>query len=150
VLGRLPYYDSSASPAQWIIGYQYMGGMTNWNTGAGARPARSPIKTSTSRPHWALAADPLIRVNSAWGTGGGTPLYAWDDLPPHKAVGSKRPAGGNQVFIDGSGRWIKYETMSLFHQYNGGARQFFWYQDSSDFDTATLNTLTVISAKNFQ
>src|SRR5260370_6510484 len=30
VQGKLPYYDGGASPPQWIIGYQYMGGMTNW------------------------------------------------------------------------------------------------------------------------
>src|SRR5215831_15627848 len=38
-IGKLPYYDTTApapgpdSPAgQWVLGYEYMGGMTNWST----------------------------------------------------------------------------------------------------------------------
>src|SRR5215469_17762578 len=30
-IGKLPYFDNTASPPQWIIGYIYLGGMTNWN-----------------------------------------------------------------------------------------------------------------------
>ena len=28
---------------QWVLGYQYFGGITNWNNPAGSFPARSPV-----------------------------------------------------------------------------------------------------------
>jgi prepilin-type N-terminal cleavage/methylation domain-containing protein len=155
VQGRLPYYDGGSSPAQWIIGYEYMGAMPNWNTQVGMRTAHSPIKLANSKPYWALAADPLIRVSGTWGTSGGSPQYAWDDLPTHRNPQSKAPAGGNEVFTDGSARWFKYETMYLFHNYSGatGLRQFFWYQDPQDFASGaspiTSADLQAMSAKNF-
>jgi len=155
VQGKLPYYDPGASPPQWIIGYQYMGGMTNWGwNDDGKHQPHSPIKLGSSKSSWALAADPLVRVNGVWGAGGGSagvPLYAWDGLPPHRNGASRPPAGGNEVFGDGSARWYKYETMSLFHTYNGasGARNFFWYQDPTDFEPALLSALPTLSAKNY-
>ena len=156
VQGKLPYYDGGAAPAQWIIGYQYMGGMTNWNTALGNRAAHSPIKIATSRAYWALAGCPLVRGSGGWGGLGGTPQYAWDDIPEHKKIGSSTPEGGNEVFADGSAKWIKYETMYLFHEYNGatGARQFFWYQDATDFadrtPAITGADLNALSAKNYK
>ncbi len=156
VQGKLPYYDSSSSPPQWIIGYQYMGGMTNWGwNNGGMHPAHSPVRLSSARASWALAADPLVRVAGAWGGGGGptgVPRYAWDDLPSHKNPGSKTPAGGNQLFVDASARWHKYEMMSLFHTYSGatGQRGFFWYQDPADFEPALLSALPTLSALNYK
>jgi prepilin-type N-terminal cleavage/methylation domain-containing protein len=153
VVGKLPYYDSPNQ--QWIIAYEYMGGMTNWNTPVGVRTGHSPIKLGNARPYWTLAADALVRGSTGWGTLGGTPQYAWDDIPPHRNPGSQRPAGGNQVFADGSASWNKYETMNCFHQYNGatGLRMFFWYQDPSDFAQAVLpissGDLATTSSKNY-
>jgi len=50
---------------------------------------------------------------------------------PSPADVGKTPAGGNEVFADGSVQWIKYERMYLLSQYVGGSgpRQFFWYQE---------------------
>ena len=153
VQGKLPYFDTTASPRQWIIGYEYMGGMTNWNTAVGTRRARSPVKLGTAKSYWALAADALVRGTSGWGTLGGTPQYAWDDIPPHRNMVGKTPAGGNEVYADGSARWCTYDTMFSFHQYNGatGLRRFFWYQDSSDFADVgiTAANLDSMSAKNY-
>jgi len=155
VQGRLPYYDGSSSPPQWIIGYEYLGGATNWswNTSGSLHPSHSPIKVGTSKPYWVLAADPLVRVGGAWGSGGwptGVPLYAWDDLPPHRNLTSKSVAGGNQLYIDGSARWVKYEQMFVLHTYTGAStRNFFWYQDPTDFEQALLTALPTLSAKNF-
>jgi prepilin-type N-terminal cleavage/methylation domain-containing protein len=154
--GKLPYYDPSSSPPQWIIGYAYMGGMTNWNTANGSRASHSPVKLGSAKPYWTLAADALARDQaSGWGALGGTPVYAWDDIPPHRAPGSKSPAGGNEVFADGSAQWIKYQTMYLLHQYNGstGVRQFFWSQDTTDFGdlnpALTAADLKGLSARNY-
>jgi prepilin-type N-terminal cleavage/methylation domain-containing protein len=106
---KLPYFDSPNQ--QWIIGYEYMGGMTNWNTALGTRAAHSPIKISSSKPYWVLAGCPMVRSSGGWGDLGGTPQYAWDDIPEHKASASRAPAGGNEAFVDGSARWVKYQTM---------------------------------------
>ena len=35
---------------QWNIGYQYFGGIEEWNNPAGRFRSRSPVKSSTSRP----------------------------------------------------------------------------------------------------
>src|SRR5438105_4159849 len=64
---NLPIYE--AGYPQWVVGYQYFGGIDNWYTG-GTRfvPSYSPIKVSTARPHWALAADLVMKdPNYAWG-----------------------------------------------------------------------------------
>jgi prepilin-type N-terminal cleavage/methylation domain-containing protein len=155
-IGNLPYFDPTASPPQWVIGYSYFGCMTNWISSVGKRAGHSPIKLSTAKPYWVLAADALVRdAANGWGGLGGTPVYAWNDIPAHRDPSSKAPAGGNEAFADGSVAWEKYFTMHLFHQYVGftGTRQFFWYQDPTDFqDVApafTANDLNQTSASRF-
>jgi len=157
VRDKLPYFDPTAAPAgQWVIGYEYLGCLTNWNTANGLRAGYSPIKLARSKASWVLAADEMVRDSvNGWGGLNGLPLYAWDDLPSHRS-GSKSPAGGNEVFADCSARWCKYQSMFLFHQYTGtggGVRQFFWYQDTSDFQTKsppiTAADLRSLSASNF-
>src|SRR5215510_7199615 len=53
----LPQYEGTASPPQWVIGYDYMGGYTNWVTPAGSFRGHSPYKLALSKPYWVLAAD---------------------------------------------------------------------------------------------
>jgi prepilin-type N-terminal cleavage/methylation domain-containing protein len=150
---------NGSNPAQWVIGYEYFGGMTNWNTPVGLRAPHSPIKWSTSKPYWVLAADANIRDDQYWGhlddaTGGGNPY--WSDLPPHHGS-TLLPAGGNEAFMDGSVQWIKYQDMFCFHQYSGAGvtKNFFWYQDSADFMNAptalriTAADLKSISASKY-
>jgi type II secretory pathway pseudopilin PulG len=141
ITDELPTFTaaSGSNPAQWAIGYEYFGGWTNeWNTPVGKRAPHSPIKLSTSKPYWVLVADANIRDDVAWGhltdaTGGGNRY--WGDLPPHRTGGNNLPGGGNESFMDGSVQWIKYQDMFCFHQYTGAGvtKNFFWYQDSSDF-----------------
>ena len=158
-VGKLPYFDPNVPPpaeglppGQWVLGYEYLGGMTNWVTDAGEFPSHSPVRLGRAKPFWTLAADEMVRdQDSGWGGVTGTPLNAWDDVPPHRHVGSQSPTGGNEVFADGSARWTKFEAMYLFHEYQGatGVRQFFWYQDQSDFDASLNAALDTISAKNY-
>jgi prepilin-type N-terminal cleavage/methylation domain-containing protein len=135
--GVLPYFDSPNS--QWIIGYSYFGGMRSWVNPAGTFTAHSPIKLGNSRPYWVLAADEMVRDQAAgWGSAaiGNEPANAWLDLPSHRNSSGTAPSGGNELFADGSVSWFDARTMYLFHQYNGAnnhVRQFFWYQDSTDF-----------------
>jgi prepilin-type N-terminal cleavage/methylation domain-containing protein len=155
-LGLLPYFDSGN--AQWVIGYSYFGGMKSWVNPAGTFTAHSPVKLGSARPYWVLAADENVRDQAAgWGSAalGNAPVNAWLDLPPHRSS-SGQPAGGNELFADGSASWNDFRTMYLFHRYNGSdnhVRQFFWYQDSTDFgEGATPITdanLATLSAGNF-
>lgn len=117
---------------QWIIGYQYYGGIATWINPAGSFPSRSPVKLSTAQPSWTLAADATMKINGRWG---GEDRDVYRNMPPHRATGSRVPAGGNQVFTDGSARWIKFNQMLYLHTWDaGGNRIAYMYQDSSDFD----------------
>lgn len=155
VQGKLPAFDSTDS--QWAIGYDYFGGMTKWDVNGTMVNAHSPVKFSTSKPYWVLATDALIRGGSGWGTLSGPANYVngipcFEDIPPHRSSsGVKIPSGGNEVLADGSAGWYKYETMYMFHEYNGfnGVREFFWSQDQSDFDTTLKNLLPNASAAKF-
>jgi hypothetical protein len=60
-------------------------------------------------------------------------------MPAHRSLKSKAPAGGNEVFCDGSARWIKFSEMYYLHTWTSdvtgsGGKKCFFYQDSSDFD----------------
>ena len=126
---------------QWDIGYCYFGGITNWWPAGGAQiPGYSPIRLSSSKPHWVLAADTLLRKpnRGAWMSAaddaGRPPLY--HNIPPHVSS-SVQPAGGNEVFVDGSAAWCKFETMWRLTAYTGQYNpDIYFYQDPSDFSAA--------------
>jgi prepilin-type N-terminal cleavage/methylation domain-containing protein len=155
--GQLPYFD--AGNQQWVIGYSYFGGMRTWVNPAGTFTAHSPVKLGTARPYWVLAADEMVRDQAGgWGTAaiGNEPPKAWLDLPSHRNTAGNAPAGGNELFADCSVTWVDARTMYLFHRYNGSGghvRQFFWYQDSTDFAEGstpiTDANLASLSASNF-
>jgi hypothetical protein len=65
----------------------------------------------------ALAADENVKDQNGWGNMpvAQQPGY-WEDIPPHR-WGGKFPAGGNEVFVDDSVQWIKYQQMYCFHTY---------------------------------
>jgi type II secretory pathway pseudopilin PulG len=128
----LPSYSSTY--AQWDIGYQYFGGITNWLNPAGTFPSRSPVKLSQSQPYWALAADCVIEIPGGWGSPAGPdtpPEYS--NLPPHHGSDSLVPQGGNEVFVDGSARWIPYEEMYFLTTWDVSDRKCYFYQDPKDF-----------------
>jgi len=124
-------------PTSWAIGYQYVGGLSNWICNGAVYPSSSPIKTTQSKSGWMLAADLVLAyaITTPSGTGG-----AWTDpgatdpsdgtygLPAHKKGSAPVPAGGNQLFADGSASWIKASTMLAFYEV-GADRNFYWYQD---------------------
>jgi prepilin-type N-terminal cleavage/methylation domain-containing protein len=146
----LPQYEPNPAGTgvpQWDIGYAYFGGMTNWYPGpAGstslAFPGRSPVKLATSRPYWVLAADANVKIDISgkgltW-AGKAVPVsdarhFVYANIPPHTKGADA--AGGNEVLMDGSAMWFKYEAMRHFTCWAGafGTTYVYWYQDTSDF-----------------
>jgi len=128
---------------QYNIGYQYFGGITTWMNDSYTGPSRSPIKVSTSRPLWVLAADATMKVNGVWG--GVDRDVAYANMPPHLRSSGKVPAGGNHLLIDGSAGWVKVEKMYFLHTWTAGSsRAGYFYQDTSDFPPALLAALPAL------
>lgn len=76
-----------------------------------------------------LAADLVIKVGSVWSDNATyPPPSGFSNLPAHKGSGGL-PDGGNEVFIDGSARWVKARDMVFVHSWSVGTRQLFIYQD---------------------
>ncbi|HEU6447216.1 MAG TPA: prepilin-type N-terminal cleavage/methylation domain-containing protein [Verrucomicrobiae bacterium] len=156
LLDVVPEYSPTAVPPQWVIGYEYMGGMTWWKTPVKTIPARSPVKLGRSKPHWVLAADALVSNGVNWGALNPPGLDWYQDLPPHRAGGAM-PAGGNEAFIDGSVQWVKFisgdyqnKDMHCFNTFIGsdGTRSVFWYQDTSDVLGTATDQLSVGNLKS--
>jgi len=147
----LPYPDTINYP-QWIIGYQYFGGFTQWTPGGvvGEIPeTHSPVQYTKSKPYWCLAADLVAKINGTWGGSEAlitSPVIdaSYKFWPPHKAGNHAYPSGGNEVFADGSVMWCKVETMSQFTTWTG-ANKLWFYQNLADvgspFELAELNAL---------
>ncbi len=117
---------------QWMLGYQYFGGMVEWKNERGAFKSRSP-RDANSKPQWALAADSLIKVDGQpWG--GGIDRDRWENIPPHPAA-SGEPDGGNILTFDGAVSWVRFGRMRYIHDWQGnGTRKSYWYQsDLGDF-----------------
>lgn len=124
---------------QWVIGYNYMGGLTNWVTPAGTFRSLSPVKLGTAKPYWVLAADALIKLGGVWA--GDSPAaqaspryFIYANSPPHKK--GNNPGGGREVFADGSVSFRSFDSWYRFATRSGafGTTDTYWSQDSTDFD----------------
>jgi prepilin-type N-terminal cleavage/methylation domain-containing protein len=136
----IPVYEPNFP--QWVIGYQYMGGNTNWFNPAQSSGGQSysPVKLGQAKPYWTLAADFVMKSWGSWVI----PFdparpYVFANMPPHKSSKSSAPAGGNSATADGSVNWHKLNEMR-FHTswYVDGSRDCFFYQDSRDFNPTML------------
>jgi prepilin-type N-terminal cleavage/methylation domain-containing protein len=117
----------------WNIGYQYFGGMTEWQNLCGFGPSCSPVKLATAKPTWCIAADAIMKIDGGWvDPGPGKEPQNWQSysaIPPHRRARAATPDGGNEVFCDGSVTWIKFEKMSYLHSWDtSGDRDMFFYQ----------------------
>jgi prepilin-type N-terminal cleavage/methylation domain-containing protein len=138
--GLPSYYGSS----QMYIGYAYFGGMAVW-TASPTGKGYSPVKLSIAKPFWALGADTIMKVGGQWAgkvSAGGTWEFEYGNIPPHPINGAN-PAGGNEVFADGSANWCKFNDMYKFNNYASaiGSLDAYWFQDTQDFDQAFINRL---------
>jgi prepilin-type N-terminal cleavage/methylation domain-containing protein len=129
----LPVYEPQFP--QWVIGYQYFGGVTNWinPSFSGGIGGFSPVKLSSAKPYWTLAADMVMKVNGKWGGNEPGREFVYNNTPQHKSATAPFPEGANQVFTDGSVRWHKFDQMHYFTTWNVGGRDSFFYQDPTDF-----------------
>jgi prepilin-type N-terminal cleavage/methylation domain-containing protein len=147
----LPYPDTINYP-QWIIGYQYFGGFTEWSPGGnlGAIPGtHSPVKLSQAQPYWCMGADLVAKINGKWG--GSEALITSPDIdasykywPPHRKGNRAYPQGGNEVFADCSAKWCNVETMYAFTTWTA-ANQLWFYQGLADITTpGVLNDVNAL------
>jgi len=142
----LPIYE--ANFPQWVIGYQYFGGISEWITDFGrVAPGYSPVKLSSAKPHWALAADPVMRdgLNGRWGVwtpGRDTDL--WKGIPPHRSK-SGAPAGANHVYVDGSAEWVRAANLYRLHSWSPSTRVCYFYQNPKDFKDSFLGNPALLA-----
>jgi len=124
---EFPGYDPVQK--QFVIGFQYYGGIKKWGNDLGTFNSCSPVKTATSKPGWMLAADLVARPDGVNWTFPTWPGSGWSTLPAHRDGSSTIPSGGNEVFIDGSARWIKASKKMMFlHSWNP-VRELYIYQE---------------------
>ena len=128
----LPFFEPQYD--QWVIGYQYFGGITKWQNPAGEFPSRSPVKLGLAKPSWTLAADAIGKIEGSWGGQVAGREFVYANMPQHHGSKGMLPIGGNQVFADGSARWIKVAQMYFLTAWNVGVREYYFYQDPTDFD----------------
>jgi len=114
---------------QWLIGYQYFGGVTNWINSAfpAGTPSYSPVKVSTARSQWVLTADCLNRYVAE-----GLGKADWDvGIPPgfpHPRPGTRYPDGANEGMIDGSVAWYKIERTYQLTEFSPSYENAYFYQ----------------------
>jgi prepilin-type N-terminal cleavage/methylation domain-containing protein len=138
----LPHDDAENYP-QWIIGYQYFGGISQWTPGGTVNAAfpgpDSPVKLdNTCKSYWCIAADLMAEINDTWGGSEAslgitdpTILASYKFWPPHKRAKCQYPDGGNEVFVDGSASWCKMETTHKFSSWNT-VDSLYWYQRTDE------------------
>jgi prepilin-type N-terminal cleavage/methylation domain-containing protein len=116
--GGLASLNTAPTPPQWQIGYQYLGGVTNWVNLQGTFTSLSPVRMSTAKPGWVLAAEDIVYLGdqSKW-------------QPVHIRAKTAFPDGGNQLQVDGSAHWVKVENMYEITTYSTSTRLWYFYQD---------------------
>ncbi len=95
---KLPVFEGDPYN-QWLIGFQYFGGIRKWINPRGEFESRSPLKLINARPAWVLASDSTLKIDGKWG--GGRDI-AFGGMPSHKGRGGV-PDGGNHS-LRGLGR----------------------------------------------
>lgn len=108
--------NTSPTPHQWQIGYQYLGGVTNWNNVQGSFPSLSPVKMNKAKGSWVLTSEDIVFSGTTWSTA-------------HRRGKSAFPDGGNELTADGSAHWYKIETMSEITTYDTAGHLWYFYQE---------------------
>jgi len=116
-----------AGGPQWQIGYQYFGGIYWWYNSfySGGIKSASPVKLSTSKPMWVLAADLICKYTGGTGNPWGASTRGF---VAHQRHGTRFPDGGNHLTMDGSVHWIKFENTLAITSFAPGTYNYYFYQ----------------------
>jgi prepilin-type N-terminal cleavage/methylation domain-containing protein len=139
---RYPYWDGANQ--QYVLGYQYFGGVTEWRNPTGVYESRSPVKLGSARAHWTLAADMVMKIQGTWGGQEPAAPDWFAAVPQHRNGTAVVPDVGNQAFADGSARGVKCSTMYFLHSWMpawGQNRVAYFYQDQTDFEQKLVDNL---------
>jgi prepilin-type N-terminal cleavage/methylation domain-containing protein len=124
-------YDSTTTPPQWNVGYQYFGGIYWWYNIADTSgiASASPTKLSFSKPTWVLAADlvcknPTVTSGNPWAD-----VTAPLKMVAHQRPNAQYPDGSNHLTVDGSVNWIKWENLLQITTFDTSTRLFYFYQE---------------------
>lgn len=109
---------------QLVIGYQYFGGIKEWRTVRGTyENGFSPVNLNQAKSGYAMTACTVMKIDREWGNG----RDVYQDMPSHGKEGL--PTGGNNSYVDGSGRWVDFFDMTYNHTWTtGGTRIAYWNQ----------------------
>jgi prepilin-type N-terminal cleavage/methylation domain-containing protein len=131
----LPRQDP-VNPNQIAIGYEYFGGITVWqNGGAGTiQNPPSPVKLANANARF---------IPEGWGYDGH--VADQTDRVPHPRAGRTSPEGGNTLFTDGSGRWVKFEKMYFMTSWNPNRRLFAYQEDWGKLTQNQLNAMKPVA-----
>jgi prepilin-type N-terminal cleavage/methylation domain-containing protein len=131
----LASYNATTTPPQWQIGYQYLGGVTNWDNTQGTFGSLSPVKLTISTPSWVLAAEDILydATTTSW-------------TANHRRHGAAYPDGGNHLLVDGSVSWIKVERLYEVTTYDTTGHLWYFYQD--DLSTIPAAQLALLKWKS--
>ena len=116
------------SVGEWVLGYQYFGGIHKWYNHAGIFNSCSPVKLGQAKSSWTLAADVVENYNHSWGT----PVV-------HQRHGTAYSDGGNTLTCDGSVQWVKVEKM--YDITGWGDMAYYWYSYQGDLSTIPATSL---------
>jgi prepilin-type N-terminal cleavage/methylation domain-containing protein len=137
----LPNYQPSQG--QWLLGYCYYGGVTNWINSAGSGWGYSPFKLTSAHGSWVLATDVINHYIN-----GGGDSFGIGHLGgvPHVRVGTKYPDGANEVLVDGSVTWVRVEKTYEITEFMASYEHDFMYQSElpPNFTPLILTNLSFV------
>jgi len=117
----LPSYNPNTTPPQWQVSYIWCGGVATWSDTIYTGPSCSPVQLGKAKPSWMLAGDLIFRYENAW-----------TSPPPHQRSGTSHADGSNEVAVDGSVTWYRWERLWFLSSWENDS-PFYWYQ--SDLPT---------------
>jgi hypothetical protein len=149
------------TPTTIAIGYEYFGGTKSWLNSAGtfANPP-SPVKLGNAKPNWCMAAEANANFTAVGVAGGNPPDIGWGAdgyvagepvRVPHPRSGNALhcPDGGNELFVDGSVRWIKFEDMYFISTWNITRRLFAYQEDWGNLTAANLTAMKPVAGTDY-
>jgi prepilin-type N-terminal cleavage/methylation domain-containing protein len=136
-------FNGTTTPPQWNVGYQYFGGIYWWYNVANSSgiASASPTRLSRARASWVLAADLVCKDPTA--TGNPWAAISGVKLVAHQRRNAQYPDGANELAVDDSVSWVKWENLLQITTFDTTTRLFYFYQD----DLGQINPADVPALK---